>query len=71
MTIFLILVGSAIAVGMAVALWRLTGPGKRLRLGAGNLYYTPAVTADAEICHGKPTFLETRIMAVLSCMVTV
>jgi hypothetical protein len=33
-------------VGLAAALWRLTGPGKRLRLGAVNLYYTRAVTPD-------------------------
>jgi hypothetical protein len=46
MTVALVLIVSAVVVGMAVALWRLTGPGKRLRLGAVNLFHTSTVTPD-------------------------
>jgi hypothetical protein len=44
-TIFV--VGIAVVVVLAAAFWwRLTSPGRRLRLGAFTLYYTPAVTVD-------------------------
>src|SRR5688572_1907051 len=46
MTIVLLSAAGALIVGLAVALWRLTGPGKRLRFGAVNLYYKRAVTPD-------------------------
>ncbi len=50
MEIVLLLTAGALvvglAVGLAIAVWRLTGPGKRLRFGAINLFYTQAVTLD-------------------------
>ncbi len=42
----LIVSAIAIVVGWVVTLWRRSGPGKRLRFGAVNLYYTPSVSAD-------------------------
>lgn len=47
MTIILVVIGSAIVVGLVIAFWwRLTAPGKRIRFGAFTLYYSPALTAD-------------------------
>ncbi|MCI0741538.1 MAG: hypothetical protein L0Y72_21090 [Gemmataceae bacterium] len=44
MTIVVVVLGSAVVVGLAVAIWwRRTAPGKRLRLGSFTLYYTQAV----------------------------
>ena len=53
MTIVLLLAAGALVLGLAVALWRVTGPGKRLRFGAVNLYYTRAVTRDEAISVGQ------------------
>jgi hypothetical protein len=57
-------------VGLAVALWRRTGPGKRFRYGATNLYCTPAVTSDEAERVGRylvrQKYTETRVDARLT-----
>lgn len=47
MTSILVVVGILIIVVLAAAFWwRLTAPGKRIRVGAATLYYSPALIGD-------------------------
>ncbi len=46
MPVLLLIAGAALLAGLAVGVWRLARPGRRLRLGAVTLDSTPGVTAE-------------------------
>ncbi len=56
MTLVLLFAAGTIIIGLAF--WRLTRPGKRLRFGAINLYYTRAVTRDEANSVGRQLMRE-------------